>query len=97
MVIPGRLFHQLSVDVEIVESDILGHTCDGISIGCNAVEVAVVNVDIVDVAYFLEALDHHTIFALLACDIVEPYIFYSRGIAAVAVLVGLVDKVDFKH
>lgn len=97
MVIPGRLFHQLSVDVEIVESDVFGHTCDGISIGCHAVEVAVVNVDIVNVADFLEAFNHHTIFALFACDIVEPYIFHSRGIAAVAVLVGLVDKVDLKH
>ena len=59
--------------------------------------MAVVNVDVVDVADFLEALNYHAIFALLAGDVVEPYVLDGRGEAAVAELFGLIDEVDFQH
>lgn len=86
-----------SVNIQVVEMDVFRQPADGVPSGAYSVETAVIDIDIVDVAYLFESFDHHSVFALFACDIVEPDISDGGRVAAVTKLFGLIDKIDFQY
>ena len=85
-----------AVDVVVVVADVAGLAGDLVAKG-HPVELAVADVDVVDVADGVEGDDERAVLRLAAGDVLDIDVAHGRVVAAAADLVVLVVEVDLHH
>ena len=90
------LKHEAAVDKQVLQSHVASLACDGVSF-LHSVEAAVAHVDVIDVCVLFKSNYLHTIFRLLAGDILHEHLSHSRVVSAAADFLRFVVEVDFQH
>ena len=91
-----RLFHKLSVYIQILERDIFC-SANPVFTFLDVIEAAVFHAYIINVLVIIKSDDEYTEFALLASHVFEVYVAYGRGIAAIALFPVFVLQVDAQY
>lgn len=87
----------LAVELEIDEANVGDESGDGVAVGGDAIEGAILYFDVVDIAYVIEAFHLHTEFAFLACHVLKEYVAHCRGEVALAYLTFLIHEIDLEY
>lgn len=89
-----HFLYGLAVNLQIVEMDIMIFACELVAFGQYIVELAVLDVYVIDVVVFIQPVDKDAELAFLTCDVSQIHIAHHGRKAPVTFLLVLILQVD---